>query len=265
MAGVVVGVPAHGGFRRPLVWAAEESRRRHLPLTLVHAWNEPLSITVDLDPYDLPDLDMPAHSHVEPGRAAEVLLAQPADLLVLGGHSGAPHITRATRICLHTATCPVVIVPDDDAPDGHGVVVGVDNDRASRAALTWAAEAASLRSTSLVVVHAWQLHPHGTAEILHPSRTIGAHQDEQTAAIARLVADVIGDIDVEIRTPRGAPLDALLAAAAEAELLVLGRTSHTGIRGLLHGHTSDDLSGLAPCPVAVVGPETRERALTPIR
>src|SRR5947209_12005384 len=126
VAGVVVGVHRTASAHAPVRWAAEQARRRHLPLTLVHAWREPISVTVPLDPHDLPEFDQPARSHAEPGRAADVLLAQPAALLVIGGHAGSPHLRHATRLCLDRARTPVAVVPEGTPDVPTRVVVGVD-------------------------------------------------------------------------------------------------------------------------------------------
>src|SRR5437763_1917981 len=171
MAGVVVGGHRSVTAEAPVRWAADQARRRRLPLTLVHAWHEPVSVTVPLDPHDLPDLDQPAVTHAEPGRAVDVLLAQPADLLVLGGHSGTPHLRHATRMCVERATCPVAVIPEA-APKAPGrVVVGVDH-TTMQAAFAWAADTAELFDVPLLAVNAWQWHPRATSDALHHRKSL---------------------------------------------------------------------------------------------
>jgi nucleotide-binding universal stress UspA family protein len=228
--GVVVGVHHADTSSAAVHWAADESRMRGLPLTLVHAWKEPVDISVDLD--ELPDFDGPAESRAEQGRAAAVLLAHEADLLVLGGHS--PHTSHAARLVLHRARCPVVVVPDSTPARAGRVVVGVTRSDASRAAIRWATQAAALRGATLVVVHAWQRHEEAAQEL-----------------VRELTRDLVGRA-VETRLLRGAPLDRLLTLGESADLLVLGRRVHHGVDRILHASISDEAAALAECPVAVI-------------
>jgi nucleotide-binding universal stress UspA family protein len=63
---------------------------------------------------------------------------------------------------------------------------------------------------------------------------------------------MLGRVDVEVHAPHGGPLDAILELSTDVDLIVLGRATHSGAGRLLNGAVSDDLSGLAPCPVAVI-------------
>jgi nucleotide-binding universal stress UspA family protein len=234
-------------------WAAEEARRRGLPLTLVHAWKEPLEVAVELE--EFPGYDATAQSRAEQGRAAAVLLGRAAELLVLGGHS--PHVTHATRLVLHHASCPVVVVPDEAAPASGRVVVGVTPNDHSRAPLRWAADAAAMRHAVLVVVHAWQVHQHSAWDVFHPAVAAARQEAGLRVTLEEWVRDHLGRAGpVEMRTRHGGPLDVLLDAARGADLLVLGRSAHRGLGRLLHAAVSDDAAGLAGCPVAVVPDQT---------
>jgi nucleotide-binding universal stress UspA family protein len=258
MAGVVVGVSRTGRSVKAcqsgsaLRWACTEAALRDLPLTLVHAWDEPLDLSIELAAGTSPDITVAATSYAARGDAPSVLLAQQPDLLVLGGREGTPRLSGIARSCVHRAWFPVVIVPATRPPPTGRVVVGLNGSAASGAALTWAAREARLRLAHLVVVHIWQLHPRSTAQVLRPSR---AMPGQQHAALDRLhswVQQLLGPIDVELHALHGGPLDGLLDVSADAELLVLGHGAHSGVSQLLHGAVSDDLSALIPCPVAVI-------------
>jgi nucleotide-binding universal stress UspA family protein len=251
VAGVVVGVnrTASGPALR---WASAEAAVRRLPLTLVHAWDEPVDLSVDLPPESLPDVHAPATSCAVHGRAAAVLLTARSDLLVLGVHSGAHRLSRLTRSCLHRAPCPVVAVPDSEGRATGRVVVGVCGTDASRRALRWAADAAALRGADLVVVYAWQLHPASARDVLRPTRALPAQREAALERVRAWVHAVLGVTDVEVHAHHGGPLDALLEHSDDADLIVLGRNSHAGRAKVLHGAVIDDLTGLAPCPVAVI-------------
>ena len=229
--GVVVGVHHAVTSTAAVHWATEEARFRGLPLTLVHAWKEPLDISVQMA--GLLDFDGPTESEAHQGRAATVLLAHDADVLVIGGHS--PHVRHATRLLLHNARSPVVVVPDSPVSGTRRIVVGVTRTPASLAALHWAAEAASMREAALVIAHVWQRGREQSDELLRTMRR-----------------EVPAPVDVDVRSLRGAPLDCLLDAGASADLLVLGRRVHHGVGRLLHASISDEAAALAACAVALV-------------
>lgn len=252
MAGVVVGVDHADSCRAAVGWASEAAALRGLPLALVHAWDELLDVTVDLEATSLPDLVAAATSCAAHGAAPEVLLARGADLLVLGGHRGARRLTSTTRACAHHATCPVVVVPDTEQSPTGRIAVGVCGTEASEAALVWAAQEAGLRHAELLVCCAWQVHLRTAHDLLGPTRAAEAQRSAVLARLRSWVQQVLGPQQVEVRLTRGAPLDVLLQAGTDADLVVVGHSVHPGPGGLLHGAVSDDLLGLAPCPVAVV-------------
>lgn len=227
--GVVVGVHHADTSTAAVRWASDEAQMRGLPLTLVHAWQEPVDVAVEID--ELPELYGPAESRAEHGRATAVLLAHEADLLILGGHS--PHTSHAIRLVMHLAKCPVVVVPDAPPARAGRVVVGVTRSDASLAALRWARDAAARRGATLVVAHAWQSH-----------ESVGEE-------LVRELAQEAGD-SARTRLVHGAPLDSLLTLGAKADLLVLGRRVHHGVERILHASISDEAAALAECPVAVV-------------
>ncbi len=249
MAGVVVGVGRTRESGPVVRWAAAEASFRGVTLHLVHAWDVPVDLSVQIAPDTLPDLPGGAMSTAAQGRPAVVLLGQRPDLLVLGGHTGAPRVPRLTAICLRDAACPVVVVPDLERPPVGRVVVAVCGSEASRTALCWAAQEARLRAADLVVAYMWQSPMVRAA--LHPAQAA-----EGGAAVDRLrgwVNEALGRDDVELHVSRGAPLDGMLEVSDGADLLVVGRSRLvSGLGRVTHGALSNDLSGLAPCAVAVV-------------
>jgi nucleotide-binding universal stress UspA family protein len=185
-----------------------------------------------------------------------VLLARAPELLVLGGHTGARHLSHLTRWCLRHAACPVVIVPEAERPLTGRVVAGVRRSETSRNALRWAADEAQRRLAQLVVVHAWQLHLASAKDLLQPTRAIPAQRDAAHDRLQAWVHSVLGSVDAEVNTTHGGPLDALLRLSADADLIVLGRSTHSGFSRVLHGAVGADLSGLAPCPIALIPSQT---------
>lgn len=255
MAGVVVGMHASGNSAAAVRWASDEAALRGIPLTLVHAWDEPLELDVQLEPGDLPELAGAARSCAVHGRAAAALLAQQPELLVLGRHTSAGHVSRLTRACVHHAACPVVVVPSHPRDPAGRLVVGVCGTRASGTALRWACDEATRRDLRLVVVHVWQVQPSSARELLRPARAVPAQRQKADRDLRDWVTFVLGSAQAELRTVHGPPLDELLAASAQADLLVLGRSVHRGLGRLLNSSVGDDLTALAACPTAVVPSE----------
>jgi len=262
---VVVGASGSASSSAAVRWAAAEAALRSEPLTLVHAWDVPLGVSVDLAPGGHPDADLAATSVAVHGEAADVLLAQDASVLVLGPGPVRDRLSPLVRRMLHEAAVPVVVVHGSPRRTAGRVVVGVCGTAASRGALRWAAEEARLRAAELVVVHAWQVHPTSVAEVFQPARAVPHQQGPAVDRLRAWVEETLGPAgtaDVRLRAEHGGTLDGLLDAAIEADLLVLGRSEHGALHRLVLGAVGDDVSSLARCAVAVVpGVVSRDRAM----
>jgi nucleotide-binding universal stress UspA family protein len=105
------------------------------------------------------------------------------------------------------------------------IVVGVDDSPEAAAALRWAIDEARLRRAALVIVHAWSFPligelPGGAVDTLTTDLERAA-----AALLDQVVHRVAGDepgVDVERRVLEGGAANVLLAAAAGADLLVVG-------------------------------------------
>ena len=78
---------------------------------------------------------------------------------------------------------------------------------------------------------------------------------EREAWLAALVREVVGEVtDVEIRqlTVDDDPAPALLAAAQDAELLIVGSRGQGGFADLLLGSVSQQCAHHASCPIVIV-------------
>ena len=133
---VVVGVDGSEPARRALLWAADEARRRHATLEIVHCWHPRMGLPLGpaVSATDRASLEAAAHAVVTAatravdGRlphtesllvdapAASTLLeaSAGADLVVVGtrGHGGFPGLllgSVSTQV-LHHAQCPAVVV-----------------------------------------------------------------------------------------------------------------------------------------------------------
>ena len=135
------------------------------------------------------------------------------------------------------------------------IVVGVDGSEHSKAALRWAVQEAEVRGADVRAVHAWQVYP-----ALYPGTITARDFDEVRAQadsfVEKFVADVVPEHDgieitaVAIQGESVAP--ALIDAAADADLLVVGSRGLGGFRGLLLGSVSQQCVHHATCPVVVL-------------
>ncbi|MEU8515067.1 universal stress protein [Kitasatospora sp. NPDC048722] len=131
------------------------------------------------------------------------------------------------------------------------ITVGLDGSPESLSAARWAAREAQLRGLPLRLLHLWVLPPMTAQRI--------PREDEQAVAAERLLQDVETDLraqypDVLIRTqllPTDAPA-ALLPAAHDAELLVLGSQGLGAVRGYLLGSLALHTVAQSERPVVLV-------------
>lgn len=133
--------------------------------------------------------------------------------------------------------------------DRRGVIVGYDGSRHSEVAVRWAAEEARLRGVPLTVVHAWDAFA-AVGPMAIPVADLRAAAQEVAAEGAKLAREETGDVHAALG--RGGPTSALLEAARDAELIVVGSRGHGGFAGLVLGSTGLELAEHAPCPVVVV-------------
>lgn len=129
------------------------------------------------------------------------------------------------------------------------VIVAVDGGPASRAALDWVLERARTRSLRLelttVVELGWS-PVGGTGEDFQPA------YERALAEAARHVEVAAPTVKTTTVVRRGVPVDELVRASADADLLVIG-TNKTGVLvGAVHGTLPLRLAAHARCTVAVV-------------
>jgi nucleotide-binding universal stress UspA family protein len=257
-------------------WGAAEAERRHLPLRLVHVvgWPyigvgdapalEPRSAAIEMSEDVL--AEAAAHArHGAPalqpetetlwGSVGPMLLGETAGAhtLVLGrgsrsGYSNALTGSVVPALAAHAA-CTVVAIPETLSGRWRTgrprVVVAFDGSASSHAALEYAKDVATTLAADIEVVRVESRVGDGAGGSYPPVR---AERDTM---------DLTG---MEVRTIRAQPVEALVAAAATADLLVVG----------CRGRALEDPMGSvgrgviyhAHCPVAIVPPPTRARGVT---
>lgn len=271
-AEILVGYDGSDESRRALRWAAREAQLRKMPLTTCHVWHWPFAMTPSgpeiLETFRLMSEHTAesgaiiargvAHGLIVRGRAvrgpvAETLLglSGQAEMLVVGhrgneGFDGLLVGSVAARLAAH-AYCPLVVVRESPATEEGPVVAGVDGSPGSGAALAFAFEEAALRGVGVHLVCSAQ-DPAASV------REAGEWDQEAAARFERMVApwcEKYPRVPARTSFVTAPPRQALLSAAEEATLLVVGRRGHGDVRGLL-GSVSQYMTHYAPCPVAIM-------------
>ncbi|MFE7928585.1 universal stress protein [Streptomyces sp. NPDC057456] len=131
------------------------------------------------------------------------------------------------------------------------ITAGVDGTDESIAALAWAAREAVRRDLDLRVVHAWGFQPNAAADVADRDAQEQWVRDSVRRAVATVAERYPGPaVTIDVR--EGSPIGTLVAAAAEAELLVLGSRGHGPVVGFLLGSVGQQVITEAACPVVLV-------------
>lgn len=258
MGTVRVGVDGSAAAGRAVTWAVAAARRLGSPLEVMTVYGSPGTLVANQRPippeadaeevvrerveelvaeHAGPTDDLDLTATVRLGHPVEQLCtAEPVpDLLVVGtrgvgGFAGMLLGSIAHKVVEH-APCPVVVVPDDPAPDEPRgrLVVGVDGSRAAEAALGWAAREAVARGAELEVVVVWDRDreprvPVAGDAALATSEEAASRLAERVRGRAR---DVVAGHEVATTSTveRGRPARVLVQRSADADLLVLGATT----------------------------------------
>ncbi|WP_416981052.1 universal stress protein [Streptomyces sp. T028] len=131
------------------------------------------------------------------------------------------------------------------------ITAGVDGTDESLAALAWAAREAVRRDTALRVVHAWKHQPDTAPEVADRDAQRAWVSDAVEQAVATVTARHPG-LTVTTDVLEGHPVETLVAAAADAELLVLGSRGHGPLVGFLLGSVGQQVIAEATRPVVLV-------------
>ncbi|GDY33806.1 universal stress protein [Gandjariella thermophila] len=213
--------------------------------------------------------DLAVTHEVVRGHPAEVLVdrSRQAQQLVVGsrghGRFAATLLGSISAAVAYHAHCPVVVVRDHHGPGARApVVVGVDDSLASRLALQFAFDAATVRHTELIAVHAWR-EPAVDYPMLIPDAIAAPLTDlDRIEEVVRgnLAQHLDGwrekypDVTVHPMARRGHPVRVLADTATDADgqLLVVGHRGRGGFAGLRLGSVAAGVLHHVHGPVAVV-------------
>jgi nucleotide-binding universal stress UspA family protein len=271
--GVVVGVDGSLSVLGAVAWAGVEATRRGVGLHLVQVLppsrdsgsrsgvprgrarvllHRAMGAVGTVAP-DVPITMATVHGAVGP---ALVSCAAQAQLLVLGAHGAGSVVMSAGRAGTHVSThaaCPVVVVPPKWAgswsptPSPRPVVVGVDDSDGGARALWFAAEAAVRLGVDLLAVAA-----ENRFETASPD---GPEREPLPSQLAACRASHPG-LTMRFRVVEAGAAEALVRAARDAQLVVVGSRGRGTAAGVLLGSTSQELLRESPCPVVVLSPRT---------
>ncbi|QYC40235.1 Universal stress protein [Nonomuraea coxensis DSM 45129] len=291
---ILVGYDDSPESRHALSWTVEEARLRKLPVLVCHALHwpyalKPLStemmaqieqvaqgvadegvrrvreLAPELDVQRLLGRGTPAAVLLEAGREAELTVLGSRGQ---GGFDGLQVGSAAVQVPAHCVT-PVVVVRPQHRPRGDGpvrIVVGLDGSPAGLAALDLALDEAALRLGAVTVLCCWA--DCGSTAWPEPLPFVDSYalrrgaEDRFREVTARLAArrpEV--PVTAEFVTER--PQRALLDAAADAALLVLGNRGNESRPSLLLGPVTQSALFEAGCPVAVTPAAVLRPRITP--
>ncbi|WP_067893810.1 universal stress protein [Nocardia vaccinii] len=225
-------------------------------------------ITIDFtspDPVEV-DEDVTLESIIP----ALIARSRTARILVVGSR-GRGAFQRAllgsvSSAMVHHAHCPVAVIGSTAETDPVAarmpVLVGVDGSANNVPAVAVAFEEAALRGVDLVALRCWSDASGGASVRVDWDQV----QEKEFAVLAENLAvhrDRYPEVVVRSIVAREQPARALLAASADAQLVVVGSRGRGGFAGMLLGSTSWTLVQSVDCPIIVVREHAAEPGIRP--
>jgi len=142
------------------------------------------------------------------------------------------------------------------------IIAGVDNSRAARHALEWAASEAEARGTRVIAIRVFE-HPlvalAGPYPRVDPLLTHELAEEARTAlrGFVDEVSKGYPTVQIEAKVFQGPAADVLVGASEGAYALAVGSRGHSAVASLLLGSVSQRCVARAHCPVVVVGPHAQ--------
>ena len=143
-----------------------------------------------------------------------------------------------------------------------GIIVGVDGSGHSQRALEWAMQEAAIRRAPLTVLTVHQAivgfyggvaaYPDDAARTEEAREAAQAETDKVLAGL-----DGPRPEPVTVKAVNGFPVQELVAASKDANVVVLGSRGAGGFTRLLLGSVAGQVAQHAHCPVLIVPPEDR--------
>ena len=286
---LLVGVDGTEGSVEALRWAAHEAARRSCPLQVMTCAVLPAAVEAGLigsgsasgasmdsivGEYEAVNqrgvnlvrsfgLDIEVGGETVLGAPAYALVgaAGPDDTIVIGATSHPGRLTEVlgsvATVVSHRAHCSVVVVHGTDRKDAKvgRIAVGIDGSECSEAALRWAIDEALRCDAELILIHGWTYPYQGPKTSITEARDDMKLDAMRTLeASARLVREHAPTLRCHSIISEESPAKAIIDAAKEADMLVVGSRGHGGFAALLLGSVSRTVLQHSPVPVAVIRP-----------
>jgi nucleotide-binding universal stress UspA family protein len=272
---IVVGVDGTSTALRAVEWAVAEARLRGVAMEILHAAPYAADPSPDLGhqradailarAYTVahraePDVPVATRTSTDQPVSALLDASSHVGLLVvgMGGRGRASDLViGSTALTISgRARNPVIVARGRRHPrdTNRPVAVGVDDVLNDAATLNFAFADARRHRGPIVVVHA----RHGAGQVadrISGNERIGRYLD--LAHLARVLTpwtEAYPDVPIKIDMPVGHPSTALLGAAPQARLLVIGSRGRNAPSRALFGSTSREVLRRSPTPVAVLPP-----------
>ena len=144
-----------------------------------------------------------------------------------------------------------------------GIIVGVDGSGHSQRALECAMKEAAIRNVPLTVLTVHEairgyyghmaMYPDDPDRTEEARKAAQAETDEVLAGLAGPRPD-----SVTVKAVHGFPVEELLNAGKDADMIVLGSRGAGGFTRLMMGSVAGQVAQHAHCPVLIVPPEDRD-------
>jgi len=141
-----------------------------------------------------------------------------------------------------------------------GIIVGVDGSGHSQRALELAIEEAAVRHVPLTVLTVHEaVRGYYSGVAVYPEDPV---QTEEARVAAQAETDkVLAELDgphpesVTVKAVHGFPVEELISASQNADMIVLGSRGAGGFTRLMLGSTAGQVAQHTHCPVLIVPPE----------
>ena len=164
---------------------------------------------------------------------------------------------------MHGAPCPIAVVPHgwDARRELQTIGVAYADSEEGREALRAAHALAARSEGTLRVLTVVRMHAaaYGETEARRAGRTgkdfdevEGEHRVKAEAAVEELVADLGGDVEVQVDAFLEDPADTLIRVSEHLDLLVCGSRGYGPLRAVLLGGVSRRVAAEAHCPIIVL-------------
>ncbi|MET9881840.1 universal stress protein [Streptomyces sp. NPDC006430] len=280
LGAVVVGVDGSEPARRAALWAASEAARRERPLHIVYA--------ADTDGRALYASVETIERVRKAGRelldeTAAAIAEQHPELAVtteLGRGKPVPSLTRSAALrgtivvgsrglggfsslmlgsvglkVAAGATTPVIVVRGPDERAEAGVVLAAVRDENDLDVARYAAREASLRKSSLRLLHVWNVLESvgNVVTMLDNVEEIAGEEVQHLTTVADRIREEFPDLTVHATAEKSRSVAGVLVEASQnADLLVMGGRRSSGYIGRTLGRVTHTLVHYADCPVQLI-------------